>query len=111
MTVKRAPPLLLAKWRHYRNKTQAQVAEALGITAVHVGRLERGERPYNQKLLEDLAEYLICEPAHLLMVDPTLPDAKWSLWETVQAVPEDRADDVRRVIEALIPPKAANGTT
>ncbi|HVY86219.1 MAG TPA: helix-turn-helix domain-containing protein [Caulobacterales bacterium] len=93
--------IYLREWREFRGKTQAQVAEALGVTKTHVSNIENGKRQYTQALLEAAAEYLQCEPSHILNVDPAKPDGIWSIWELAQQLPEDRRDDARRVMKAL----------
>lgn len=52
-----------------------------------LGRIERGLIPYNQALLEGLAELYRCEPGDLIMRDPTSL-GPWSIWD--QILPEDR---------------------
>lgn len=84
----------LREWRRMKpGRTLEQVAEHLHISQPQLGRIERGDQPYNQDLLEALAELYGCDVADLLMRDPTKPDAIWSLWD--QAKPGQR-----RVIEA-----------
>ncbi len=102
--VKKRRRIYLREWRKLRNKTQAQVAEALGVTKTHVSNIENGKRQYTQQLLEAATEYLQCEPAHLLNVDPANPDAIWSIWEIAARIPRDKLDDARRIMEALADP-------
>ena len=58
--------------------------EAVGMSHAQLGRIERGLQPYNQELLEALAELYRTNAANLLMQDPTEEDAMWSLWEQAQ---------------------------
>ena len=97
----RYKPLFLAQWRTYRNKTQAQLAEATGISVAQISRLENGLRPYTQKFLESAAEYLQAEPAQLINVDPTAEDGIWSIMETLQSAPADQVATVRAMISGL----------
>ena len=84
----------LREWRKAKQgRTLEQVAEVLGMSQPQLGRIERGDSPYNQDLLEALAELYGCDVASLLMRDPSQPEAMWTLWE--QAKPGQR-----RVIEA-----------
>jgi transcriptional regulator with XRE-family HTH domain len=76
----------LREWRKHRGLTQDQLADRASLSKPYISQLERGEREYNQHLLEHLAEVLRCEPADLIMRDPTAPDPIWSLWETVQTL-------------------------
>lgn len=59
------------------------MADRLESSKGYISDLERGVRRYNQDLLEALAYALMCEPADLLMRDPTKEDAIWSIWESV----------------------------
>lgn len=61
----------LRAWRLYRNLTQEQAAERIGIDYTTLGRIERAVVPYSQGLLESASEAYHCEPWDLLNVDPT----------------------------------------
>lgn len=91
-------PIYIRQWRKFRNKTQEQLAEALGISVAQVNRIEKGKRQYTQAFLEAAAEYLETDPASLLMHDPTEPESIWSLWDRVEP---SKRPDVIRVIEAF----------
>jgi transcriptional regulator with XRE-family HTH domain len=79
----------LKEWRLYRGLTQARLAERIGVAKSAISHLEKGVRRYNQDQLEALAEALNCEPADLVMRDPTDSDSIWSLWDRAQ--PGERA--------------------
>jgi hypothetical protein len=64
--------------------------------------VERGILPYNQDLLERLAEALMTDPASLLMRDPTNSAAIWSIWDQASSV--ERAQ-IESVCNALITAK------
>ena len=90
----------LREWRRVKpGRTLEIVAEQLHMSQPQLGRIERGESPYNQDLLEALADLYGCSVADLLMRDPSNPDAMWTLWE--QAKPGERAQIVK-VASALI---------
>jgi DNA-binding Xre family transcriptional regulator len=93
----------LKEWRKHRGLSQEKLAERLGIYKGDVSNLENGKRRYNQDILEALAEALACEPADLIMRNPT-SESIWSIWE--QASEGERADIVR-VAEALTKGKKA----
>ena len=76
-------PFYLKQWRLYRGLSQQQLADRLESSKGYISDLERGVRRYNQDLLEALAYALMCEPADLLMRDPTKEEAIWSIWESV----------------------------
>jgi transcriptional regulator with XRE-family HTH domain len=75
--------IYLREWRQYRNLTQDQLADRIGISRVMVSKIERGLNPYHQAFLEAAAEALACEPADLLVRDPSKPEAIWSVWESI----------------------------
>lgn len=79
----------LRAWRQHRGKTLVQVAEQLHMTHGQLSKIERGEQPYNQGLLEALSDLYSCQPADLIMRDPTDPQGIWSIWEN--AAPGERS--------------------
>lgn len=61
----------IKEWREFRDLTQEQVADRLGISPTTFGRIENGKVPYNQDFLEEAAFALMCEPWDLLNRDPS----------------------------------------
>jgi transcriptional regulator with XRE-family HTH domain len=90
-------PTFIRAWRKHRDLTLAQLADRLqvelelDISEGQLSRIERGETPYSQDILEAVAQALRCEPADLIMRDPTQPDAIWSLIDTLQPIERDQA--------------------
>ncbi len=79
----------LREWRRVKpGRTLDMVAAELHMSQPQLGRIERGDSPYNQDLLEALALLYGCTVADLLMRDPTDPNAMWSIWE--QAKPGEK---------------------
>ncbi len=75
----------LREWRRIKpGRTLEQVAAELHISQPQLGRIERGDQPYNQDLLEALAEFYGCTVADLLIRDPSSPNAIWSIWESAK---------------------------
>ena len=71
----------LREWRRIEpGRTLEQVAEQIGITQPQLGRIERGEQPYNQDLIEALADIYGCSIADLILRDPTKQETLWTLW-------------------------------
>jgi transcriptional regulator with XRE-family HTH domain len=76
MTQKR---IYLKEWRKHRGYTQKQVTgwlaelddDRLPQTDASLSRIERGEQPYSQRILEALADKYLCEPWELIGRDPT----------------------------------------
>lgn len=92
-------PTFIKQWRDHRDLTQDQLAERVttymrergakkGYTYASIGRLERGLHPYNQLVLEAVADALGTDPASLLMRDPADPSGIWSVWD--RALPAER---------------------
>jgi transcriptional regulator with XRE-family HTH domain len=96
-------PSFLRQWRKHRGFTLEVVGAEVGMTGPNLGRVEKGEVPYSQDLLEKLAELYACEIADLLIRDPSDPEGIWSLWE--QAKP-----DQRRVITSMARGLLSDGT-
>lgn len=101
-----APPkrrrTFLREWREYRGLTQEQAAERFDISQGQLSRIERGDTPYNQDFIEKAADAYRCEPADLIMRDPTREDAIWSIVDQLKAATDEQRDNVRRVADALI---------
>lgn len=91
-------PFYLRQWRDHRGLTQQQLADRVGISKPHVSELERGKKQYTQKMLELLADALNCDPADLLVRDPSQPQPIWSIWDRI---PETKRSDAIRVLQAF----------
>lgn len=99
---KQHKPTFIRQWRKHRGYTVEHLAGMIEITGASLSRIERGLQPYNQELLERVAEALTVEPASLLMRDPSEPEPIWSIWD--RAKPGER-QQIRTVAEALIAKK------
>lgn len=107
----------LRAWREYRQKTLEEVAESVGIlgavrreagdalnaptsmTHASLSRIERGIQPYNQALLEILAEIYQAEIADLIMRDPTDPDGLWSIADQLSPVQRVQLVEIAKTIK------------
>lgn len=103
---KRPPfkPTFIRQWRKYRGLTIEGLAQRSGMSKGNLSNIETGKTGYNQDTLEALAEALQCDPADLLMRNPSDPEAIWTLWE--HAKPAERREIVG-VIRALLDAKVA----
>jgi transcriptional regulator with XRE-family HTH domain len=90
--------IFLREWRKHRGVTQEGLADRIGIDRTIVSKIENGKLDYHQHFLEAVAYALMCEPADLLMRDPTAPEAIWSIWERIP--PADRPKALA-VLQAL----------
>lgn len=89
----------LRAWRKHRDKTIEQVADHLHMSHSQLSRIERLEQPYNQELLEALADLYMCDVVDLLIRDPLDPEGMWSLME--RAKPAQR-QQIRAIAETLL---------
>ena len=78
----------LREWRKESGKTLVAVAEHLHMSHSQLSRIERGDQPYNQELLEALADLYMCDVVDLLIRDPSDQESMWTLWE--RAKPGER---------------------
>jgi transcriptional regulator with XRE-family HTH domain len=102
----------LREWRKFKGLSLEKVTERLrvmsaereakaariGATHGNLSRIERGEVPYSQDMLELLADIYGTDAASLIMRDPTDPDGIWSVWEPLK--PAERVQAVE-IIKAL----------
>lgn len=95
--VKKRRKTFLKEWRKHRGLTQEQLAERLGLTQATVARIERGNIAYTQPVLEAIAEALRCEPADLIMRDPSRA-GPWSIWDSI---PQDQRVQALKVLETF----------
>lgn len=82
----------IREWRKAKNLTQDQLAERIGITKSYLSKIENFKKRYDQPFLEAAAEVIGCEPADLIMRDPSDPEGIWSIWDTL--APTERAQVV-----------------
>lgn len=94
-------PLRMAKqrhfiksWRKHRGLTQEQLAERVGVDRSYVNKIENFKKRYDQPFLEAAATALMCEPADLIMRDPSDPAAIWTIWDQIPATERDQAAKV-----------------
>ena len=71
----------------------------IGVSHSNLSRVENYKVPYNQRLLEVLAEVYGTDPASLIIRDPSDPDGLWSIYDQIK--PEERTTALRVVEGAL----------
>lgn len=81
----------IKQWRRYRGLTQEQLADRLDIDRTTISKIESGKQEYSQGFLEAAAYALRCEPADLIMRDPTQPSAIWSIWDAIPDADKPKA--------------------
>lgn len=100
--VSKAPrfrPNFIRQWRKHRSLSLDQLASRVPMDKGNLSKVERSLLPYNQEMLERLADALQTDVASLLMRDPTAPEAIWSIWE--RANPGTRRQ-IESVAETLL---------
>lgn len=88
----------LRAWRKHRTKTLEQVADHLHMSHSQLSRIERFEQPYNQELLEALADLYMCDVVDLLIRDPLHPEQMWTLWERAKPAERRRIEAVAETL-------------
>jgi len=89
----------IRQWRQHRHMSLEQLAARIPMDKGNLSRVERGLLPYNQEMLERLADALNIDAASLLIRNPSEPEAIWSLWD--RAKPGVRRQ-IASVAETLI---------
>lgn len=85
--------------------TLEAAAELSGMSVGNISAMERGAQTYTQDGLEALAHAYQCEPAQLLMVDPTKEDAIWSIWETAKMGDRQKIVEIAKTIVGKVAAK------
>lgn len=86
-------------WRKHRQLTIEQLSERTEISTASLSRIESGKQPYNQGILEAIAEALNCRTADLLGFDPAT--FSYEAWQVIEGAKPDERDQIQRVIRAL----------
>jgi transcriptional regulator with XRE-family HTH domain len=92
----------LRNWRKFRELTLQRAADRLDIDYTTLGRIERGEVPYNQDLLERLAFAYGCEVTDLLDIDPLKPDPPKLVYSRLRHASPEVQRQALAIIEALL---------
>lgn len=64
------PHYYFKEWRKFRNLTQEELADRIGVSAPAISQIERGLSGFTNSTLEAIADALSCEPGQLLGVNP-----------------------------------------
>jgi len=92
----------IRQWRQSKHMSLDQLADRVPMDKGNLSKIERGLLPYNQELLEKLADALSTDPASLIIRDPLMPGAIWSIWE--KASPGEKRQ-IESVAQALMSAK------
>lgn len=95
-------PTFIKAWRRHRDKLtlaklseRLEVEESYEVSEGQLSRIERGEQPYTQDLLEAIARVLRCEPQDLIMRDPER--GAWSLLDSIKPTEQEERQAVEFV--------------
>lgn len=92
-------PHFIKEWRLHRNLTQEQAADRIGMSQGNYAKIEGNRVPYNQDFLELAAHAFRCEPADLIMRDPS--SEIWSIYDTLKALPAPERETVEKMVKSL----------
>ena len=104
--VKRPPrerrQVFFREWRMKKGLKQYQAAERLDIEPSTLSRLESGESPYDQDILERLALLYMCEPSDLLSVNPLEADDLEGVMAMLRKADPGKRRQAQAIVEALL---------
>ena len=89
----------LKQWRKHRGLTQDQLAERAGLSKPFLSQLENGKRQFTHETLVVLADALRCEPADLIMRDPSDPDGLWSIYDQLSAPQRRQVVEIAKTLK------------
>lgn len=88
----------IRQWREFRGYSQEKLGSMLETSGSMISRIENGETPYTQDVLEAMAEALMTDPASLLMRNPADDEAIWSIWESAKEADQRKIVDIAKTI-------------
>jgi transcriptional regulator with XRE-family HTH domain len=71
----------IRQWRVHKGLSLEKLAARIPMDKGNLSKVERGLLPYNQEMLERIADALQTDVASLLIRDPSEPEAIWSIWD------------------------------
>lgn len=100
----------IREWRHHRGLSLRRLAERLEsepggdlmMSHASIGRIERGQQPYSQAVLEAIAEALGVSVAMLLEVNPEKDGDVIDITLRLNKAPPELRKQAVSIIEALL---------
>jgi transcriptional regulator with XRE-family HTH domain len=92
----------MREWRKFKKLTQEQAAERCDVDRTTLGRIEKGELPYNQDFLEKLALAYGIDVSDLLQVNPLIPDPPRLVYARLRGASKEKQQQALLIIEALL---------
>lgn len=106
----------LREWREHRGLSLRKFADRMEVepgvplmSHANIGRVETGDQPYTQELLEAAAKALECTVTDLLTVDPRIDDAVAQLTALLRAAPGSDQQLALRVVREMLAKTGTNG--
>lgn len=96
------PRHFIREWRKKRGLTLEQLAGRLEVATSSISQLENGKQGYSQPMLEAIADALGCQPADLLMRDPSREDAIWSIESQLKTASPEKRNAILAVVETML---------
>lgn len=100
-------------WRNYRGLSLRDLANRMEsepgvplMSHANIGRVEKGEQPYTQELLEAAAAALETTVTDLLTVDPQIDDAVVQLTAILRAASGSEQEMALRVVREMLAKQA-----
>lgn len=91
-------PTFLRNWREFADATLEEMGEILGMDYSTLSKIERGQSPYSQKILEAYAARCRCTVTDLLSRRPDEAKGIESIWPRLDETQKRRAI---RLLDAL----------
>ena len=92
----------LKVWRKHRNMTQQYVGERVHMSRESLSKIENGEVPYNQDLLERLAVLYGCEVDDLVAVHPERLDIAKAAYNEVKRASAGMQEKALGVLKVML---------
>jgi transcriptional regulator with XRE-family HTH domain len=87
-------------WREYREMSQEEAGEAVGLSHAQIGRIENGLQQYKQSLVLKLAKLYDTDPVSLLELDP--PNDFRPLLSYIGKASSEQLKDLEKYADFLI---------
>lgn len=92
----------LREWREYRELTLEQAADRMEMHHTTLGRVEKGQVPYNQDFLEMAALVYGCEASDLIDNNPREWNVPRLVYDRLRNAPLDKQREALAIVEALL---------
>lgn len=97
-------------WREHRRLTQDQVVARMEkepggdsiISKMSLSRIERGEQPYSEEVLNALSHALGADPWELISVNPAMDGQVIDLMRFIRDLPAESAPQALRILRAAL---------